>query len=71
MVATEDWLEDSLATAGCSLVEKVNGMLDAELRRPERKISTKEEVLVMRIIENIRTAEGLLDVLRAEIKNAE
>ncbi len=69
MVVKEDWLEDSLATAGCSLVEKVNKLLDDALSRPEREISMKEEVLVMRIIENIRTAEGLLDVLRAEIKN--
>ncbi len=63
-----DWVEGELSEAACRLTDSLNLLIDGELGKPERALSSHEEALALCIIEHIMTAEGLIDVLRDEMK---
>ena len=63
-----DWVEGELSEAACRLTDNLNLLIDGEIGKPERALSSREEALALCIIEHIMTAEQLIDVLRGEIE---
>lgn len=63
----ESRLEDEMSEAACRLSDRLNRLLDEELPNSKRALSPREEGLASLIMENIMTAEGLVEELRKEL----
>ncbi len=59
-------LADELSDATCCLSDNLNLLLDEDWNRPERILSSREESFANRILERIKMASELLDMLRKE-----
>ena len=66
---TELRLEEEMSEAACRLSDRLNRLLDDELANAERVLSTREESLALLIMENIMTAEGLVEELRKALRD--
>lgn len=65
----ESRLEDEMSEAACRLSDRLNRLLDEELSNSKRALSPREEGLASLIMENIMTAEGLVEELRKELRD--